>query len=330
MPPKPTKPSLPSHKPTWKGNKGKPKQPLSTSERLKRLFTSLCAQIDGGHFSNAVKTCDKILRLDPKDADARQTKLFLLLQTEQYHAALSLIDSDDTHAYERAYSLYRLQRESDARAILEPIKGERGENDRGIVHLEAQLARNSLRKTGTRPNGYYREGSYQTAFDLYNDLLNTAEPDSEEHSDILTNLQASQKHLDFINTGFLRALDSLPGSVTSTLESAPPPVQQLSAAAAIASASALANASAEGQNSKPATKKIRMSRVPVGVVPGVTPPPDPERWLKKSERSTFGQGRRRKGGGGGGGATQGSAAIESTAQAGSHSKSGGGKGKKKK
>jgi len=79
---------------------------LSIQERLKRLFTSLCAQIDGGHFNNAVKTCDKILRLDPKDADARQTKLFLLLQTEQYSAALSLIDSDDDrshHAYERAY-----------------------------------------------------------------------------------------------------------------------------------------------------------------------------------------------------------------------------------
>jgi signal recognition particle subunit SRP72 len=36
-----------------------PKQPAPVSERLKRLFTSLCAQIDGGHFANAVKTCDK-------------------------------------------------------------------------------------------------------------------------------------------------------------------------------------------------------------------------------------------------------------------------------
>ena len=29
------------------------------AERLKRLFTSLCAQIDGGYFTNALKTCDK-------------------------------------------------------------------------------------------------------------------------------------------------------------------------------------------------------------------------------------------------------------------------------
>lgn len=36
-----------------------PKQPLTLPERLKRLFTSLCAQIDGGHFDNAIKTCEK-------------------------------------------------------------------------------------------------------------------------------------------------------------------------------------------------------------------------------------------------------------------------------
>jgi len=283
---------------------------------LKRLFTSLCAQIDGGHFSNAVKTCDKILRLDPKDADARQTKLFLLLQTEQYSAALSLIDSDDDHAhhaYERAYSLYRLSHESEARDVLKSIKADQNtEDSRGLVHLEAQLA--------------YREGSYDVAFDLYNQLLDTAKPDSEEHSDILTNLQASQSHLDFINTGFLHALDSLP---TSTLETAPPP-QLPSVAVPHTSDSTTVNAST-GLNSRPAPKKVRMSRVPAGVIPGVTPAPDPERWLKKSERSTFGQGKRRKGPSGGGGATQGSASVDIPVTQISHpSKTGGGKGKKKR
>ena len=85
-----------------------------------------------------------VLRLNPKDADARQTKLFLLLQTEQYSAALSLIDSDDDHAchaYERAYSLYRLSHESEARDVLKSIKTNQDtEDSRGLVHLEAQLA----------------------------------------------------------------------------------------------------------------------------------------------------------------------------------------------
>jgi len=308
-----------SGKSNWKDHRVTPKQPITTQERLKRLFTSLCAQIDGGHFGNAVKTCDKILRLEPADVDAQQTKLFLLLQTEQYSAALSLIESHsdpNQHAYERAYSLYRMQRESEARDILEDIKEAKGEDDRGVVHLEAQLS--------------YREGLYREAFDLYNELLDTAEPNSEEHSDVLTNLQASQKHLDFINTGFLHALDALPTSTTSTLETAPPPVQQASITATAASASATAGVSAEHQHAKPTPKKVRTRRVPAGVIPGVTPPPDPERWLKKSERSTFGQGRRRRGGGG---ATQGAAAMESApTQTGGapHTSKSGAKGKKKK
>jgi len=192
----------------------------------------------------------------------------------------------------------------------------------------------------------YREGSYDEAFELYNQLLDTAQPvsstfiprgsdylpliskNSEEHSDILTNLQASERHVDFINRGFLQVLDALPTSITSTLETAPPPVQPT---AALLSAAASASFPVEAQNAVPAQKKARMKRVPAGVIPGVTPPPDPERWLKKSERSTFGHGRRRKGAGGGGGATQGSASLDAVPPAsGAASKSGGNKGRKKK
>ncbi|KZP15509.1 hypothetical protein FIBSPDRAFT_912464 [Athelia psychrophila] len=295
----------------------RPKQPTPVPERLKRLFTSLCAQIDGGHFVNAVKSCDKILRLAPGDKDALQTKLFLLLQTEQYGAALSLIgsDNDDSHIYAKTYSVYRLQHEAEATEGLDALKKEEGDEDveRGAMHLEAQLN--------------YRRGSYQTAVDLYNDLLDTAEPNSEEHSDILTNLTAAQKHLDFINTEYLHAIDALPTAVTSTLETNPPPAHPSTSqatAAIVSSSSTVAPAPAQ-------PKKARASRLPKGVVPGVTPPPDPERWLKKSERSTFGQGRKRKGGGGGG-ASQGSALEPSGGAVSVPTKSAvtAGKGKKKK
>ena len=79
-------------------------------------------------------------------------------------------------------------------------------------------------------------------------------------------------------------------------------------------------------------KKVRKKRVPKGVIPGVTPPPDPERWLKKSERSSFGSSRKRKGGGG---ATQGVVLENPSVQShGGKSMGGGGtlhtKGKKKK
>lgn len=73
-----------------------------------------------------------------------QTKLFLLLQKEQYDAALALINSVELatkYSFEKAYSLYRLHRESEAQGILEEIKAEKKEVDesRDVMHLEAQL-----------------------------------------------------------------------------------------------------------------------------------------------------------------------------------------------
>ena len=72
-----------------------------------------------------------------------QTKLFLLLQTEQYSAALALTSGSDKYAFETAYSLYRTNRESEARSALETTKRSKGEDDRGVQHLEAQLVRGS-------------------------------------------------------------------------------------------------------------------------------------------------------------------------------------------
>lgn len=82
--------------------------------------------------------------MEPKDPDAAQTKLFLLLQTEQYDAALSLIGNDGeitSHAFETAYSFYRLQREAEAKHIVQSIKDDEDVDNRGVIHLEAQLVR---------------------------------------------------------------------------------------------------------------------------------------------------------------------------------------------
>ena len=148
----------------------------------------------------------------------------------------------------------------------------------------------------------------------------------------MTNLQASQKHLDFINTDYLRVLDGLSSDVTGSLENAPPPVPPVSSYSTSPGAVPSADKPEdEGGKSDPA-RKVRARRVPKGVVPGVNPPPDPERWLKKSERSTFQQARgKRKGGGG---ATQGVVESVGGSATGSHASHGRGgahgKGKKKK
>jgi signal recognition particle subunit SRP72 len=145
----------------------------------------------------------------------------------------------------------------------------------------------------------------------------------------LTNLQASQKHLDFVNTDYLRVLDGLRSDVTGSLEHAPPPLPPSSSYSTTLGAVPSANKSEDVEGKSVPVRKVRAGRVPKGVVPGVTPPPDPERWLKNSERSTFQQARgKRKGGGG---ATQGLVESVGGSAMGSHGRGGThGKGKKKK
>lgn len=80
-----------------------------------------------------------VLRLVPDDKDAKQTKLFLLLQTERYNDALALLESsNESSAFERTYSLYRLQQLDEAAQLLGRVK-QRNEQNRGALHLEAQL-----------------------------------------------------------------------------------------------------------------------------------------------------------------------------------------------
>ena len=86
---------------------------------------------------------DAVLAINPSDTDARQTKLFLLLQTDKYAQALDLLDhapDGQDVAYERAYCLYRLQHEEDADTALDQLM-EAKPDDRGVQHLEAQLVR---------------------------------------------------------------------------------------------------------------------------------------------------------------------------------------------
>ncbi|KAH8822760.1 hypothetical protein DL96DRAFT_311756 [Flagelloscypha sp. PMI_526] len=276
------------------------KADLPLPVKQKKLYSSLTSQIDNGHFKNAVKTTDKLLRLDPEDSLAQKTRLWLFLQTELYQQALDIATSSkDDLKFEQAYALYRLQREAEAVKLLESL--EDGES-RGVLHLQAQLS--------------YRCGQYQTALDLYNDLLDTSQPNSEEHTDIQTNLASTQSQLDFISSGFRASLSKLPRTLTDRIEDLPPP--------SLVPIQVTKVPAAEPDTEAPKVKSVRKSRLPKGVVVGQTPLPDPERWLKKSERSSFQAPRGKKGRGGG--ASQGLTPVEQAAL----SASGGGGGKKGK
>jgi signal recognition particle subunit SRP72 len=115
----------------------------------------------------------------PDDKDARQTKLFLLLQTERYSDALALLGaSKRSSVFERAYSSYRLQHLDEAAHLLDGIKQGREQN-RGALHLEAQLVRSMWASEAQSELilwQNYRQGNYQIALDLYNQLLDSSDP----------------------------------------------------------------------------------------------------------------------------------------------------------
>lgn len=120
--------------------------------------------------------------MDATDEDALRAKLFLLLQAEQYDTALGVLQAlgtEQSHEFEKAYALYRLRKEPEAKEVLSHMKGSRpaGVNDRGIQHLEAQLVRSFLDCCHyldlTRLQAY-RQCAYQGAFDIYSQLLDSS------------------------------------------------------------------------------------------------------------------------------------------------------------
>lgn len=266
-----------------------------------------------------------MLALDPEDADALQAQLFLLLKTSKYQEALKVTDGrPEMFRFERAYALYRVQREKEAEELL------KDERDRAVAFLKAQIV-NPIFLSLSLPRGHspifwqsYRLGEYARALDIYTTLLSTSNPALEEYSDIQTNIAATETNLTFLQTGFQSSIHSLPAHLRGQrLEDTPlPPLTQTHVTAIGANAGTGVN-DANTENPPPKPKSPRKSRVPKGIIPGVSPPPDPERWIKKSERTRVeGHGKKKKGGGG---ATQGSTSAPQQAKPGGQSK-----GKKKK
>ncbi|CAE6492625.1 unnamed protein product [Rhizoctonia solani] len=306
------------------------KKPKPTEVRIKQLFGSLCAQIDGGHLANAIKSCDKILRLTPGDIDVVQTKLFLLLQTDQYARALEIVENlssgSNSKELEKAYLLYRLHKEKEAKAIVDQVNAS-GASDGGFAHLEAQIL--------------YRLGEYSSSKEVYDRILDEGELNTEEQSDITANLAAVQSHLDFLQSGFYDSIRASGVNVTQ-LEDAPAPAPP-TMASALPTTTSTQKSDEAATLAPPPAKGPRKGRLPGHVVIGVTPMPDPERWIKKRERTyvTFAQGRKGRGKGKKEGATAGYSQGVSVAPAvagvmeGSGSghipkSGGGGKGRKKK
>ncbi|ORX39803.1 hypothetical protein BD324DRAFT_615041 [Kockovaella imperatae] len=311
-----------------KRRKFTPRPARSAEERLPTLYRGLTDQVNDGHFQNAIKTCRKILSLDPKSQAAFQTLLFLHLQTDDYTSALDLVNAtskaqdESTLQFERAYCLYRLHREKEALSMLE--KGSKGRKE---LHLEAQIR--------------YRLGEYDQAQHVYDDLLAGCDSSSPEHDDIMTNISATAAHRDFHDHAYHSQLSAPRPAHTadSTLPTHVPAEGELESyvpslpagwakGGSQPSKGTTSTSVPKKQDAKKEPTKKRTHRLPQGAVEGKPFTEDPDRWLPMRQRATFLAAQSKKKGNMtsmGTGITQGS-----SASAGGGGSGGGGGGKKKK
>lgn len=226
-----------------------------------------------------------VLALDESSLPAFQTLLFLLLHTDDYASALSLVlsrsspTSSSDLRFEHAYCLYRLQREREALPLLADLPSEPR-----VAHLRAQLA--------------YRLGEYEEAERLYDGLLKEAT--QSEAEDIRTNVAATQTQTRFIQSDYRGKL-STPAVVNDpTVTNRPQDVERDvpglpsgwargSAAAPAAPTPEKAEGSAEAGRGAEKQKERAKPRhpLPKGVSLGDTKKEDPERWTPLRQRASY-------------------------------------------
>ncbi|BEJ16066.1 hypothetical protein CspHIS471_0506710 [Cutaneotrichosporon sp. HIS471] len=283
-----------------------PRPARPASERLPRLYRALTDQVNDGFFDNAKKTCKQILALDAASTSAFQTLLFLHLHTDNYAAALDLVENPPSPAqlqFERAYCLYRLHRERDALQQIQEMKA-RGRREE---HLKAQVR--------------YRLGEFDTAQTLYDDLLSGAPPATSEYDDIRTNQAATATQLAFITRDYTSHL-SAPAveNPTAGLPAMTPSAGELETyVPSVPIGWATRGTAPKPVASTSAPEKVKRTKprhkLPKGAVEGKPFTEDPDRWLPLRQRASFAPaaGKKKKeltglgtqgstsGGGGGGG-----------------------------
>lgn len=160
-----------------KGGDG-PEGPPDTSS----FFAELQRLQNSGDFEKAVKVCNKILNVSPKDAKAFHCKIVSLLQTGKFENCLQVLDENasgvDLFAltFERAYALYRLNRPGDSLKVINEIKTP----DSREKELKAQIL--------------YRLERYEECFNVYREVVKNTSDDFD--AERLTNLSAAAVHLD--------------------------------------------------------------------------------------------------------------------------------------
>ncbi|TIB11692.1 hypothetical protein E3P89_02174 [Wallemia ichthyophaga] len=250
---------------TVKYKKSPPKPENDSSVRIPALFKSLYQQILNSNYQNALKTTNKLLRLDNRSDELIKTRIFLLLQLDCFDLALDSLQQSK-FSFEWAYSEYRRKNEKAAENVVESPSN----TSRKWLILKAQLL--------------YRQGDYQGAVDLYQSLLSDLSGDSEEYADISTNLKASKECLDFHKHGYIDAMETLDIPPLDVLEKNPGPFPENYKAPAVDISSVTVS---HGKSTKLNKQKKKRIHAMHSKHANKNTPIDPERWIPMRERSYY-------------------------------------------
>ncbi|KAK4057731.1 hypothetical protein OIO90_001379 [Microbotryomycetes sp. JL221] len=265
--------------PTANTTRGKPRATKTKPVDSARLYRSLHDQLDSGHLTKALKTCDKLLQLDPQDSLAWRTKVQLLISLDRFTKAIDLVNSN-TNPLEQSfatfavvYCLYKTSRFQQAKDKLDRLAQSTTEDDRTALLLRAQVA--------------YRMEQYELSRDEFQGLADTVDSGSPEHQDLQTNIAACEAHINF--------LERVPAHLSSTaipsidtLEQAPvgPLLQSHSKSkSTMATGAAVASTSKARQSTM--TKPSKRARI-LPKTFDESKEADPWRWTRMKERPGMG------------------------------------------
>ncbi|KDE02391.1 hypothetical protein MVLG_07050 [Microbotryum lychnidis-dioicae p1A1 Lamole] len=233
------------------------------TSRRTALYRTLHDQLDSSALSNALKTCEKLLRLDPRDELALQTRLQLLIALDRFTQAVTAIESTHSATY-KSYCCYKLARPSETIVLVDDDGRQRQreqQDDRTAFVLRAQAL--------------YRLERFEEAKDLFEDLIASAEA-SPEVIDLRANVDACLQHLAFVSTTVPNALSVFTAARLDQLEDSP--VLQL-----VHHKTNYGRPSASQSVAQAAPNQPRHRR-PKHLAAASTPP-DEDRWLPKRNRA---------------------------------------------
>lgn len=168
---------------------------MAAEPNIPRFFTELQLAGEEGDFDNGLKIAERILSLVPDDKEALHCKVVCLVQQSKFQEAVKVIDAaskkseKQLYLFEKAYCLYRLEKYSESRHLLQKLP----QNEQRVRELLAQVS--------------YRLESYDETRSIYATLVKECSDDfdNEREANYVAGLALSSKPDELTHLESLRA-----------------------------------------------------------------------------------------------------------------------------